>query len=391
MFGEEGVPAPAFDPRLIRIRRNQVTEDDIVDQEWQFSAPIHPNPTSSTAIAAALEHPGFGTVFSDHMVTVQWNEAEGWHDAAITARKPFQIDPAAAVLHYAQEIFEGLKAYKREDGTIALFRPDQNAKRFMKSAERLAMAPVPESLFLQAIEKLIEADKAWVPGGDGSLYIRPFQFASEVYLGVRPSHSYTFCVIASPVGAYFKGGSAAITVWVTDSYTRAAAGGTGAAKFGGNYANSLLAQAEATRHGCDQVVFLDAAEHRWVEELGGMNVFFVMDDGTLVTPPLAGTILPGITRLSLLDLAREQGLTVVERPYAFEQWREDAKAGRVAEAFACGTAAVISAIGAVRYAGGEFQIGDGGKGPVTQRLYDALTGIQRGTIPDSHGWVRRVV
>jgi len=324
------------------------------------------------------------------MVTVQWNESAGWHDARITDRKPFQMDPAAAVLHYAQEIFEGLKAYKLEDGAIALFRPDQNAKRFIKSAERLAMAPVPEDLFLQAIETLIKADRDWVPGGDGSLYIRPFMFASEAYLGVRPSRSYTFCVIASPVGAYFKGGSSAITVWVTDSYTRAAAGGTGAAKFGGNYANSLLAQAEASRHECDQVVFLDAAEHRWVEELGGMNVFFVMENGTLVTPPLAGTILPGVTRMSLITLAQEQGLTVEERPYAFDQWRGDAQSGRVKEVFACGTAAVISAIGTVRYAGGEFRIGGGEKGPVTQRLYEQLTGIQRGKIKDSHGWVRRV-
>jgi branched-chain amino acid aminotransferase len=362
-----------------------------VDQEWQFSARSHPNPTPASDIEAALKSPGFGTVFSDHMITAQWNEAEGWHDTALTDRKPFQIDPAAAVLHYAQEVFEGLKAYRREDGAIALFRPDENARRFMKSAERLAMAPVPESLFLQAIETLIKADKAWVPGGDGSLYIRPFQFASETYLGVRPSHRYTFCVIASPVGAYFKAGSNAITVWVTDSYTRAAAGGTGAAKFGGNYANSLLAQAEASRHGCDQVVFLDAAEHRWVEELGGMNVFFVTADGTLVTPPLAGTILPGITRSSIIELAREQSLTVEERPYAFDQWREDAQAGRVTEAFACGTAAVISAIGTVRYAGGEFTIGDGGKGKITQRLYEQLTGIQRGKIADRHGWVRRVV
>ncbi len=362
-----------------------------MDQEWQFSASKHPNPTPATDIAAALKNPGFGTVFSDHMVTVQWTETAGWHDAMITERKPFQLDPAAAVLHYAQEIFEGLKAYKTEDGAVVLFRADQNAKRFMKSAERLAMAAVPESLFLEAIQTLIRADKAWVPGGDGSLYIRPFQFASETYLGVRPSHKYTFCVIASPVGAYFKGGSSAITVWVTDSYTRASMGGTGAAKFGGNYANSLLAQAEASRNGCDQVVFLDAAEHRWVEELGGMNVFFVMADGTLVTPPLGGTILPGVTRMSLIDLAREQGLTVVERPYAFDQWRDDAKAGRVKEVFACGTAAVISAIGRVRYAGGEFTIGDGEKGPVTQFLYEQLTGIQRGKIQDKHGWVQRVV
>ncbi len=362
-----------------------------MDQEWQFGATNHPNPTPAATIAAAIENPGFGTVFSDHMVTVQWSEGEGWHDARLAARTPFQVDPAAAVLHYAQEIFEGMKAYKTADGGVAMFRPEQNARRFIASAERLAMAPVPESLFLQAIETLIRADKDWVPGGEGSLYIRPFQFASEAFLGVRPSRKYVFCVIASPVGPYFKGGRSAITVWVSDSYTRAAAGGTGAAKCGGNYAASLLAQAEATRHGCDQVVFLDAVAHRWVEELGGMNLFLVTADGTLITPPLAGTILPGITRNSVIDLARDLGLTVEERAIAFEDWRQDAIAGRVTEAFACGTAAVISAIGTVRHGAGEFTISDGEKGPVTQRLYDQLTGIQRGRIADSHGWVHRVV
>ena len=285
-----------------------------MDQDWQFRSSNHPKPTPAADIAAALVNPGFGTVFSDHMVTVDWTEAQGWHNAELTDRKPFQLDPATAVLHYAQEIFEGLKAYNLEDGSVALFRPEQNARRFIKSAERLAMAPVPESLFLQSIETLIKADRAWVPGGDGSLYIRPFQFASEAYLGVRPSHKYTFCVIASPVGPYFKAGKPGITIWATDTYTRAAGGGTGAAKFGGNYATGLLAQAEASRNGCDQVVFLDAAEHRWIEELGGMNVFFVMADGTLITPPLAGTILPGITRISVIDLARDQGAGTLRHP-----------------------------------------------------------------------------
>jgi branched-chain amino acid aminotransferase len=368
-----------------------VTEDDIVDQDWQITPITHPNPTLAADIAAAIKNPGFGHIFSDHMVTVQWSEDQGWHDATIGERKPFLIDPAAAVLHYAQEIFEGLKAYKTADGAITLFRPEQNARRFMKSAERLAMPAVPEALFLQAVETLVRTDRAWIPDGDGSLYIRPFMFASEVFLGVRPSHRYVFCVIASPAGPYFKGGQSAITVWATDTFTRASAGGTGAAKCGGNYANSLLAQAEATRNGCDQVVFLDAAEHRWVEELGGMNVFFVMDDGRLVTPPLAGTILPGVTRASVIELAREDGLVVEERTYAFDQWRDDAKAGRVKEVFACGTAAVISAIGTVRHSGGEFTIGDGKTGPVTQRIHTVLTGIQRGRIKDQHGWVHVVV
>ena len=368
-----------------------VTEDGIVDQKWLFAANKHPNPTPAAAIAAELENPGFGHVFTDHMVTVQWTEELGWHDAKIEDRKPFLIDPAAAVLHYAQEVFEGLKAYKAADGSVVMFRPEQNARRFNNSAERLAMAPVPESLFLQAIETLVRADQAWIPGGEGSLYIRPFMFASEVFLGVRPSKKYIFCVIASPVGAYFKGGHSAITVWVSENYTRAAPGGTGAAKCGGNYAASLLAQAEASSHGCDQVVFLDVVEHRWVEELGGMNVFFVMADGRLVTPPLAGTILPGITRASVISLAREQGIEVEERAYSFDQWRDDAKEGHLKEVFACGTAAVISAVGKVRYAGGEFTIGDGESGSVTQRIHALLTGIQRGKVKDTHGWVHKVV
>jgi len=271
-----------------------------------------------------------------------------------------------------------------------LFRPEQNAKRFARSAERLAMPVVPEDIFLGALEALIKVDSAWVAGGENSLYLRPFMFASEAFLGVRPASDYIFCVIASPVGAYFKGGAKAITVWVSEDYSRAAPGGTGAAKCGGNYAASLLAQAEAIAHGCDQVVFLDAAEHRWVEELGGMNVFFAFDDGVLATPPLSGTILSGITRDSVLTLARDAGLDVREQPYAFEDWRADAASGRLREVFACGTAAVVAGIGEVRQADGGFTIGDGSDGPVTRQLRDQLVGIQRGTRPDPYGWRRRI-
>ncbi|MGP2493557.1 branched-chain amino acid aminotransferase [Mesorhizobium sp. PUT5] len=349
----------------------------------------HPSPTSAEARAALMRNPGFGKVFSDHMVTMTWNVERGWHDGAVKARTPFAIDPASAVLHYAQEIFEGMKAYKTKDG-IALFRPEQNARRLVQSAERMAMPPVPEDLFLEAVEALVRVDADWVPDGEGSLYLRPFMFASEAFLGVRPATEYIFCVIASPVGAYFKGGFKAVTVWVSDDYTRAAPGGTGAAKCGGNYAASLIAQAEASRNGCDQVVFLDAAEHRWVEELGGMNVCFVMEDGSLVTPPLGGTILPGITRASILTLAREAGLRVEERPYSFDEWKADAESGRLREAFACGTAAVVAGIGTVRFNGGSFTIGNSGDGPVTARLRSELVGIQRGTVADKHGWVRLV-
>ncbi len=352
----------------------------------EFRVSPNPNAVPLTDRERFLESPGFGRIFTDHMVTVTWEAGKGWHDAHVRERRPFQLDPASAVLHYAQEIFEGMKAYRTEQGFIALFRPEENARRFRSSAERLAMPVMPEELFVEAVERLVRIDRDWIPAGEGSLYLRPFMFADEPFLGVRPAARYTFCVIASPVGAYFKGGAKPITVWVSDAYSRAAPGGTGAAKCGGNYAASLIAQAEAVEKGCDQVVFLDAAEHRWVEELGGMNIFFVMEDGTLVTPPL-GTILPGITRASLITLARDAGMTVAEQAYSFDQWRDDAARGRLREAFACGTAAVVAPIGSVRHARGEFPIAGGEAGPVTQRLREALVGIQKGSQADPHGWL----
>ena len=352
----------------------------------------NPHPVAVDARAAMLANPGFGRVFTDHMVVIEYSEGQGWHDARIEARAPLQVDPASAVLHYAQEIFEGLKAYKTEDGHATLFRPDANARRFRSSAERMAMAPLPESLFVESVKQLVRIDRDWFPTvAGGSLYLRPFMIASEVFLGVKPSSEYLYMVIASSVGAYFKGGKEAVTVWVSQDYTRAAPGGTGAAKCGGNYAASLLAQSEAIRQGCDQVVFLDAAERRWVEELGGMNVFFVFEDGSISTPPLGGTILPGITRDSLITLAREQGLSVREDPYSIDQWRQDAESGRLTEAFACGTAAVITPIGHIKAPGYSFAIGGGdAAGQITQRLRTALTNIQRGLSPDPHGWVQRV-
>ena len=268
-----------------------------IDDTILSSFEIQPaaNPTSEKERAAKLVDPGFGRIFTDHMAIVRYNQAKGWHDARVESRANFPLDPALAVLHYAQEIFEGLKAYKRDDGGVNLFRPDANARRFRDSADRMAMAPLPDPVFIEAVEQLVRIDRAWIPGGDGSLYLRPFMIASEIFLGVKPSAEYIFAVIASPVGSYFKGGPAPVSIWVSENYTRAAIGGTGAVKCGGNYAASLRAQAEAIDHGCDQVVFLDAVERRYVEELGGMNVFFVFDDGSLLTPPL-GTILPGITR-----------------------------------------------------------------------------------------------
>src|SRR6478672_4018681 len=359
-------------------------------QSLKFVRHPHPSPVPADKRAELLKNPGFGRVFSDHMVTIRYSDAEGWHDARIEPRGPIPMDPAAAVLHYAQEVFEGLKAYKTADGGATLFRPRENARRFQQSAERLAMPVLPEKLFLEAVDQLVHIDRDWIPDGDGSLYLRPFMFANEIFLGVKPSSNYLFAVIASSVGSYFKSGADAVSVWVSQEYTRAAEGGTGAAKCGGNYAASLLAQAEAIEHGCDQVVFLDAAEHRWVEELGGMNVFFVFDDGSMTTPPLSGTILPCITRDSVITLARREGRTVREERYSIEQWRADAASGRLREVFACGTAAVVSAIGRIKSANGDIVIGDGNGGPITAALKDRLVGIQRGDVADTEGWVRKI-
>nr|MDT0663030.1 branched-chain amino acid aminotransferase [Micromonospora sp. DSM 115978] len=357
-----------------------------------FEIRPNPQPVAATERAALLANPGFGRIFTDHMVTIRYAEGKGWYDAVVGAREPIPMDPATAVLHYAQEIFEGMKAYHAADGGVTLFRPDANAARFVASAKRMAMAPLPEPVFLDSLRHLIEIDREWVPTGDGgSLYLRPFMFASEVFLGVRPALEYLYVLIASPVGSYFAGGVKPVSVWVSPHYTRAAPGGTGEAKCGGNYAASLVAQAEAMEHDCDQVVFLDAVERRYVDELGGMNVFLCYDDGTLVTPPLTGAILPGITRDSVMTLARQAGHTVIERPVSFDEWRADAASGRLREVFACGTAAVITPIGTVRFPDGEFSIAGGEPGEVTMGLRQALVDLQHGRIEDPNGWVHRVL
>ncbi|RCL01205.1 MAG: branched-chain amino acid aminotransferase [Candidatus Tokpelaia sp. JSC085] len=338
-----------------------------------------------------LENPGFGKVFSDHMALILWSETRGWHNAQITERKPFQLDPASAVLHYAQEIFEGLKAYRAKDGRLLLFRPEQNARRFSRSAQRMAMPVIPEELFLNAIKELVKIDKEWIPDGeDASLYLRPFMFAKEAFLGVRPAKEYIFCVIASPVGSYFKGGGESIILWVEKYLSRAVPGGTATAKCGGNYAASLKAQALAREKGCDQVVFLDIIKRHQVEEIGGMNIFFSLDNNALITPPLNGAILPGITRSSILILAKDAGFKTEERGYSFEEWERDAVSGRLKEVFACGTAAVITNISHVRHEVGEFSIGDGKLGPVAQQLRQKLIGIQRGILHDPYSWVQRI-
>ncbi len=356
-----------------------------------FEHTVHPAPVPGETRAEALADPKFGTVFTDHMVVLDYDaDRGGWHSAAVLPRGPIPLDPAASVLHYAQEIFEGMKAYRHPDGGLALFRPEENARRFNASARRMAMPEIPVELFLESLRQLLAMDREWVPGGEGaSLYLRPFMFASEAFLGVRPARQYKFIVIASPAGAYFKSGHAAVKIWVSRDYVRAAPGGTGAAKTGGNYAAGLVPQSQGIARGCDQVVFLDAVERRWIEELGGMNLFFVFDDGSVVTPPL-GTILPGITRDSLITLLRDEGLAVREEPYSIDQWRADAVSGRLVETMACGTAAVVTPVGTVLDANDEFTIGGGSAGQITQKLRDRLTGIQTGRHPDPHGWVVRV-
>ena len=349
------------------------------------------NPVDAVERAKRLIDPGFGRVFSDHMAIARYHSDKGWYYARITARAPLTMDPASSVLHYAQEIFEGLKAYPRPNGAAALFRPDANARRLNASARRMAMPDLPEALFLDCVRAMVRADKAWIPQTEeGSLYLRPFMFSSEVFLGVKPSAEYLFIVMGSVAGSYFRPGATNISLWATREYSRAAPGGTGAAKTGGNYANSLIAQAEAVRNGCDQVVFLDAVERRWIEELGGMNIFFAFADGSLATPPLGGTILAGITRDSILTLARDMGVAVREEPYAIDQWREDAASGRLTEAFACGTAAVVTPIGSVNGAEGHFTIGGQSVGPLTQRIREQLVGIQRGRVADPYGWIEEI-
>ncbi|PZO90788.1 MAG: branched chain amino acid aminotransferase [Sphingomonas sanxanigenens] len=362
---------------------------DAASLRFEFEPTANPIPASERD--PMLANPGFGRVFTDHMALIRYSDTKGWHDAKITARGSVTVDPAAAVLHYAQEIFEGLKAYRLPDGGAQLFRAEANARRFRHSARRLAMPELPEDLFVESARALVRADRDWIPqGADGALYLRPFMFASEAFLGVKPASEYLYMVIASSVGAYFKGGAKPIALWATPTYSRAGPGGTGDAKCGGNYASSLIALAEATNEGCDQVLFLDTKERRWIEELGGMNVFLVFDDGSLVTPPLEGTILAGITRDSLIQLARAEGRTVREEHYGIDQWEADAKSGRLREAFACGTAAVVTPIGRVKTPTADFTIGNGATGSVTEGLREALVAIQRGTAADPHGWTEKL-
>ncbi|HET6211131.1 MAG TPA: branched-chain amino acid aminotransferase [Jatrophihabitans sp.] len=341
--------------------------------------------------AAVLANPGFGRYFTDHLVRIDWTRKDGWDAGAVLPYGPIPMDPGTSSLHYGQLIFEGLKAYQQADGTVAAFRPEMNAARFARSAARLAMPALPAELFLESLRALVEVDRAWVPtAADASLYLRPLMIASEVGLGVRPADAYSYYLIASPAGPYFPRGVQPVSVWLSTEYIRAAPGGTGEAKCAGNYAGSLAAQAEAAEQGCDQVVWLDAANHSYVEEMGAMNLCFIYGSGEharIVTPKLTGTLLPGVTRDSLLVLARDLGYGSEEGLISTEDWRIGNASGEITEVFACGTAAVITPVGEVKSAQANWTVGDGRPGPVTMRLRQAMLDLQTGAAPDPHGWM----
>ena len=352
------------------------------------------NPVSSAERDKRVAEPGFGKYYTDNMVVAEWSEATGWADAKLQPYGPITLDPAAMVFHYGQEIFEGMKAYSQPDGGVSLFRPDANAKRFAKSAARIALPEMPVDFFVKTVEELVKADAGWVPKKIGeSLYIRPFMIATEVGLGVRPSNHATYILIATPAAAYFNSAKA-VTVWISTEYVRAALGGTGEAKCGGNYAASLLAQKQAAKEGCDQVAYIDAKERKWVEEMGGMNLYFVKGtgaDATVMTPKLTGTLLPGITRDSILSVAADLGYKVEETMISIDDWRDGVASGLITEIFACGTAAVVSPVGQAKSTMGTWITGDGQPGKITMQIRNALLGIQHGEIADTHKWMHAVI
>src|SRR5215472_1554864 len=343
-----------------------------------------------------LKSPGFGRVFSDHMISLRWSADRGWHDGTLKPYGPLTLDPSSAVLHYSQEIFEGLKAYRQESGLIVMFRPYANAARFRRSAVRMAMPELSEEAFVQALELLVTTDRDWVPtNAEQSLYLRPMMIATTPALGVsKPADSYLFIVIASPSSGIFASGIKPVRVWLAEGYTRAAPGGTGAAKTGGNYAAAFAGQQQALDNGCDQVVWLDANEHRFIEEMGGMNLFFVYgsgQDARIMTPALTGTLLPGVTRDSLLTLGPDLGIQASEGRISIDEWQAGCASGEITEVFACGTAAVITPVGHVKSGSGGWTIGDGRPGPVTMRLREELLGIQFGRLPDKHSWIHKIL
>ncbi|MFI0451576.1 branched-chain amino acid aminotransferase [Actinomadura sp. 6N118] len=360
-----------------------------------FEITLTDQPTPAAERERVLADPGWGVHFTDHMITIRYQEGKGWYDARLEPYGPIAMDPASQVLHYSQELFEGLKAYKQADGSVVTFRPYSNAARMNRSARRMAMPEIPEQLFVDSLELLVRTDRDWIPGKEGqSLYLRPFMFATTRALGVnRPANEFLFVVIASPSGLYYPRGIKPVSVWLSRDYVRAAPGGTGEAKTGGNYAASFAGQAQAVEHGCDQVVWLDAIEHRWVEEVGSMNLVFVYGSGAgarLLTPALNGALLAGITRDSMLKLAPDLGIPVEEGKISIEEWQAGCESGEITEVFGCGTAAIISPVGHVKGADREWNIGTGEPGPISMKLREELIGIQYGTKPDPYGWVHKI-
>lgn len=350
------------------------------------------NPAPEDVVAEVLADPGFGKRFTDHMVVIDWTPENGWYDARVVPYGPLELNPANAIFHYGQEVFEGLKAYRHADGSIHTFRPTRNAARFAASARRLALPELPESLFIESLRRLVEIDQRWVPahGESKSLYLRPFMIANEDFLGVRAAEHVTFMVIACPAGSYFADPTKPVNIWLETEYSRAARGGTGAAKCGGNYAASMLPQRIAYEQGCEQVLFLDSCDETYLEELGGMNVVLIYDDGTIVTPK-SDSILPGITRDSVLELLDATGHRIERRRISIDEWREGAASGRIVEAIAVGTAAVISPIGELRAK--DFTLTNPPVTPdsLSMRIREKLTGIQNGDIADEHDWLVRLV
>ncbi len=354
-------------------------------QEITIERTQHPKqkPTDQTRL-------GFVNYYTEHMFLMNYDEGKGWHDPRIVPYGPIELDPAAMCLHYGQEVFEGLKADRTEDGRILLFRPDRNMARLNSSNERLCIPAIDEAFAVEAIKKLVSVDQDWIPTAEGtSLYIRPFIFATEAQVGVHPAQELLFAIILSPVGAYYPEGLNPVKIYVEDKYVRAVRGGMGYTKTGGNYAASLKAQDEAEKVGYTQVLWLDGVERKYIEEVGTMNVFFVIDD-EIVTPELQGSILPGVTRMSCIELLKKQGYKVSERRLSIEEVAEAADAGKLKEAFGSGTAAVISPIGELKWDEKVMTINNGEIGTISQHLYDTLTGIQWGKLPDPYGWTVEV-
>lgn len=328
----------------------------------------------------------FGTIFTDHMFVMDYEEEKGWHDPRVVPYQPLSLEPSAMVFHYGQEMFEGLKAYKSQDGKILLFRPDKNIERANKSNQRLCIPEIPEDIFMEALKTVVKTDQDWIPTKEGtSLYIRPFVIATDPYLGVRPSHSYKFMIILSPVGAYYESGINPVKIWIEDEYVRAVKGGIGEAKTGGNYVASMASQVKAHEEGYSQVLWLDGVYRKYIEEVGAMNIFFKIN-GTVVTPALNGSILAGVTRDSVLSLCRQWEIPVEERAVSLEEVVAAAKSGALEECFGTGTAAVVSPVGELRYEEERMSIGDGTIGGLTQRIYDTITGIQLGKVDGPAGW-----